>query len=54
MSAPTPRRRRDPLRLYAFALREGDLRLAELIHRRLVRMLLTERIVRALRERLAR
>lgn len=31
--------RHDPVRLYAFALREGDERLAELLHRRLAHRL---------------
>jgi hypothetical protein len=44
---------RDPLRLYAFAIREGDLRLAELVHRHLVRRVLTDRVLSALRARLA-
>ena len=44
---------RDPLRLYAFALREGDLALAHLLHRRFVRAALLERMLRALRSRLS-
>ena len=44
--------RRDPVVLYAHALRAGDLALAELLHRRLMRAALAERILRAVRERL--
>lgn len=39
---------RDPIRLYAYALREGDLRLAQLLHRRLMREALARRVLRSL------
>lgn len=45
-------RTRDPIRLYLFALREGDLPLADLVHRRLIREALTRRVLKALRGRL--
>jgi len=51
---PMPRRTRNPIRLYAFALREGDLHLAELLHRRLIREALTHRVLNALRVRLVK
>jgi hypothetical protein len=44
---------RDPLRLYAFALREGDLPLAELLHRRFLQAALARRVLLGLRGRLA-
>lgn len=47
-------RNRDPIRLYAFAVREGDLHLAELLHRRLIRAALTRRVLDALRVRLVK
>jgi hypothetical protein len=44
---------RDPLLLYAFAIREGDFPLADLLHRRFLRAGLAERILRTLRARLS-
>lgn len=43
---------RDPIRLYAFALREGDVALADLLHARLRRAALVARMLRTLRGRL--
>ena len=40
---------RDPIGLYAHALREGDLALAQLLHRRFVRDALALRVLRTLR-----
>jgi hypothetical protein len=40
--------RHDPIGLYAFALREGDIALAHLLHRSLVRSALAERILQTL------
>ena len=42
---------RDPIRLYAHALREGDLALAHLLHRRFVHEALLARVLRTLRAR---
>jgi hypothetical protein len=44
--------RRDPIRLYAHALREGDLALAQLLHRRFIREALAVRVLGSLRARL--